>query len=92
MDVLKTALGKENRPNDYNLATWHMEVRAWDLIAATCILRELNGDIIGKDGKPLTTEVLTSPTEKIEFIASGNEKLRQELFSKYKIVNSRTKI
>lgn len=84
LDVLKTALGKENRPTDYNVATWHAEVRAWDLAAATCILRELNGEIIGQDGKPLSIQTLTSPTAKIAFIACGNEKLRSELFSKYK--------
>ena len=28
LDILKTALGKENRPNDYNDAVWHCEVRA----------------------------------------------------------------
>lgn len=84
LDVLKTALGKENRPNDYNVATWHSEVRAWDLAAATCILRELNGDIIGEDGKPLTVDILTSPTKKIMFIACGNEELRNKLYSKYK--------
>ena len=88
LDVLKTALGQENRPIDYNAATWHSEVRAWDLAAATCILRELGGDIIGKDGKPLSIETLTSPTEKIAFIASGNKNLRSELYEKYKIANS----
>lgn len=91
LDILKTALGKENRPNDYNVATWHAEVRAWDLAAATCILRELNGDIIGTDGKPLTVKQLTSPTEKIAFIATGNEKLRSELFEKYKIATKSDK-
>lgn len=84
LDVLKTALGKENRPHDYNVASWHSEVRAWDLAAATCILRELNGDIIGNDGAPLTVADLTSPTKKIMFIASGNEMLRTELYNKYK--------
>lgn len=83
LDVLKTALGKENRPHDYNLATWHTEVRAWDLAAATCILRELGGEIIGKDGKPLSIKTLSSPTEKIAFIACGNEHLRSQLFSKF---------
>lgn len=56
LDVLKTALGKENRPHDYNNAVWHTEVRAWDLAAATVILRELGGEVIGKDGKPLSRE------------------------------------
>lgn len=84
LDVLKTALGKENRPHDYNAATWHTEVRAWDLAAATCILRELGGDIIGKDGKPLTAEILSSPTARISFIASGSDKLRAELYETYK--------
>lgn len=86
LDVLKTALGKENRPTDYNAAVWHTEVRAWDLAAATCILRELGGDIIGNDGKPLTVEVLSSPTARIAFIASGSESLRTELYEKYKNV------
>lgn len=89
LDVLKTALGKENRPIDYNLATWHTEVRAWDLAAATCILRELGGEIIGKDGKPLSVKTLSSPNEKIAFIACGNKELLKELFlnfeSAYKI-------
>lgn len=89
LDVLKTALGKENRPNDYNAATWHTEVRAWDLAAATCILRELGGDIIGKDGKPLTDETLSSPTARIAFIASGSEKLRMEMYEKYKSAEKR---
>lgn len=86
LDILKMALGKENRPKDYNLATWHLEVRAWDLAAVTCILRELGGEIIGKDGKPLSIETLTNPTEKITFIASGNENLRNSIFYKYKEV------
>ena len=87
LDVLKTALGKENRPCDYNCATWHSEVRAWDLAAATCILRELGGEIIGKDGKPLSTETLTNPLSKIAFIASGNEKLLHQLYEKYQRAN-----
>lgn len=81
LDVLKTALGEENRPHDYTDAVWHMEVRAWDLCAATAILRELGGEIIGKDGKPLSINVLTSPTSKICFIASGNKTLIEELYS-----------
>lgn len=80
LDVLKTALGEENRPHDYNDAVWHMEVRAWDLCAATSILRELGGEIIGEDGKPLSINVLTSPTSKICFIASGNKTLIEELY------------
>lgn len=84
LDVLKTALGKENRPHDYNDAVWHMEVRAWDLCAVTAILRELGGEIIGKDGKPLSINVLTSPTSKIFFIASGNKTLIKELYEIYK--------
>lgn len=83
LDILKMALGKENRPKDYNSATWHMEVRAWDLAGVTCILRELGGEIIGKDGLPLSIETLTSPSEKITFFASGNEALRNELFKRY---------
>lgn len=84
LDILKTALGKENRPNDYNAATWHTEVRAWDLAAATCILREFGGDIIGKDGKPLSTSILSNPDARISFIASGSDKLRNELYAIYK--------
>lgn len=85
LDVLKTALGRENRPTDYNAATWHSEVRAWDLAAATCILRELGGEIIGKDGKPLSIQTLTSPSARIAFIASGSEPLRTALYEKYKL-------
>lgn len=84
LDVLKTALGKENRPTDYNNAVWHTEVRAWDLAASTAILRELGGEIIGNDGKPLSTEVLSSPTAKIAFIASGNHKMLENLYNIYK--------
>ena len=84
LDVLKTALGKENRPNDYNNAVWHTEVRSWDLAASVAILRELGGEIIGKDGKPLSIEALTSPTEKITFIASGNRKIIELLYEIYK--------
>lgn len=84
LDVLKTALGKENRPTDYNNAVWHTEVRAWDLAGATAILRELGGEVIGRDGKPLSTEVLSSPTAKIAFIASGNERMLENLYSIYK--------
>ena len=84
LDVLKTALGKENRPTDYNNAVWHTEVRAWDLAASTAILRELGGEIIGSDGKPLSTEVLSSPTAKIAFIASGNKKMLENLYDIYK--------
>lgn len=84
LDVLKTALGRENRPTDYNAATWHSEVRAWDLAASTCILRELGGDIIGKDGRPLSIETLTSPSARIAFIATGSETLRQALYNHYK--------
>ena len=84
LDVLKTALGKENRPTDYNNAVWHTEVRAWDLAAATAILRELGGEIIGSDGKPLSTEVLSSPSARIAFIASGNPKLLENLYTLYK--------
>lgn len=83
LDVLKTALGKENRPIDYNNAVWHTEVRAWDLAAATAILRELGGEIIGIDGKPLSVETLTNPTAKIAFIASGNQKMLENLYSVY---------
>jgi len=84
LDVLKTALGKENRPTDYNNAVWHTEVRAWDLAASTAILRELGGEIIGSDGKPLSTEVLSSPTAKIAFIASGNQKMLENLHAIYR--------
>lgn len=84
LDVLKTALGKENRPTDYNNAVWHTEVRAWDLAASTAILRELGGEIIGSDGHPLSTKVLSSPSERIAFIASGNQKMLENLYTLYK--------
>lgn len=83
LDVLKTALGRENRPNDYNNAVWHTEVRAWDLAASTVILRELGGEIIGNDGKPLSLEKLTSPDERISFMASGNSKMLEKLYNIY---------
>ncbi len=89
LDVLKTALGKENRPTDYNHAVWHTEVRAWDLAASTAILRELGGEIVGSDGKPLSTEVLTSPTARIAFIASGNQKLLENLYAVYSQIQNR---
>ncbi len=85
LDILKTALGKENRPHDFNAATWHTEVRAWDLAAATCILRELGGEIIGKNGKPLSTNTLSNPNAYISFIASGSNKLIDELYTIYKV-------
>lgn len=75
LDVLKTALGKENRPHDYNCAVFHAEVRAWDLCAATCILRELGGEIIDMDGNPLSAEILSDSNARIAFIASGNKSL-----------------
>ena len=84
LDILKTALGKENRPNDYNNAVWHMEVRAWDVAASTAILRELGGEIISKDGNPLTLADLTNPTKTITFFASRNYKLLEKLYSIYK--------
>lgn len=83
LDVVKTALGKENRPYDYANAVFHLGVRAWDLAASTAILRELGGEIIGIDGKPLSIETLTSSTEKIAFIASGNSKMLEELYEIY---------
>lgn len=83
LDVLKTALSRENRPHDYNNAVWHTEVRAWDLAASSVILREFGGEIIGADGKPLSYETLTSPTEKITFIASGNSKMLYKLSQLY---------
>lgn len=86
LDVLKAALGAENRPHDYYDAVWHMEVRAWDLCASTAILRELGGDIIGKDGKPLSIDTLTNPRAKIAFFASGNEKLRDNIYNIYEKV------
>lgn len=84
LDILKTALGKENLPNEYNEATWHLEVRAWDLAAATCILRELGGDIFGISGNPLTIEELSDPNLKISFIACGNKKLLLDIYEKLK--------
>lgn len=84
LDVVKTALGKENRPHDYANAVFHLGVKSWDLAASTAILRELGGEIIGKDGKPLSIETLTSPTEKIAFIASGNLKMLDKLYDIYK--------
>ncbi len=84
LDVTKTALGKENRPYDYANAVFHLGVRSWDLAASTAILRELGGEIIGIDGKPLSIETLTSPTEKIAFIASGNLRMLEELYEIYK--------
>ena len=83
LDVTKTALGKENRPHDYADAVFHLGVRSWDLAASTAILRELGGEIIGIDGNPLSIETLTSPTEKIAFMASGNSKLLQNLYQIY---------
>lgn len=83
LDVVKTALGKENRPHDYANGCFHLGVRVWDLAASTAILRELGGEIIGIDGKPLSIETLTSPTEKIAFIASGNSKMLEELYEIY---------
>lgn len=85
LDVLKTALGKENRPHDYNCAVFHAEVRAWDLCAATCILRELGGEIIGMDGNPLSLETLSDPNARIAFIASGNKSLLNEMYELLKI-------
>ena len=84
LDIVKTALGKENRPYDYTNAVWHVGVRSWDLAAPTAILRELGGEIIGKDGKPLSIDTLTSPTERILFIASGNSKMLKNLYEIYK--------
>lgn len=85
LDVLKTALGKENRPHDYNHATWHTEVRAWDLCAATCILRELGGEITSlEDGRPLSTKTLSNPDARISFIACGSEELRTNIYKKFK--------
>lgn len=84
LDVTKTALGKENRPHDYANAVFHLGVKCWDLAASTAILRELGGEIIGIDGKPLSIETLTSPTEKIAFIASGNLRMLEELYEIYK--------
>lgn len=84
LDVTKTALGKENRSYDYANAVFHLGVRSWDLAASTAILRELGGEIIGIDGKPLSIETLTSPTEKIAFIASGNLRMLEELYEIYK--------
>lgn len=86
LDILKTALGKENRPTDYNNAVWHTEVRAWDLAASTAILRELGGEIIGSDGTPLSIGVLSNSTAKIAFIASGNQKMIKNLYAIYKEV------
>lgn len=83
LDVAKTALGKENRPHDYANAVFHLGVRSWDLAASTAILRELGGEIIGIGGNPLSIETLTSPTEKIAFMASGNSKLLQNLYQIY---------
>lgn len=83
LDVVKTALGKENRPHDYANAVFHLGVRSWDLAASTAILRELGGEIIGKDGEPLSIETLTSPTKKIAFIASGNTKMLEKLYEIY---------
>lgn len=81
LDVLKTALGKENRPHDYNCAVFHAEVRAWDLCAATCILREFGGEIIGMDGNPLSAETLSNPNARIAFIASGNKTLLNTIYT-----------
>ena len=81
LDLLKTALGKENRPTDYNDADFHTEVRSWDLAAGTAILRELGGEILGKNGKPLSVEILSSPLAKISFVASGNHKLLESLYA-----------
>ncbi len=83
LDVVKTALGKENRPHDYANAVFHLGVKSWDLAASTAILRELGGEIIGTDGKSLSIETLTSPTKKIAFIASGNAKMLEKLYEIY---------
>ena len=79
LDLLKVALGKENRPTDYYDAIWHTEVRSWDLCAATAMLRELGGEIIEIDGNPLSIDKLTSPNDKIFFIASGNKVLLKNI-------------
>lgn len=84
LDVVKVALGKENRPHDYVDAVWHIAVRSWDLAASTAILRELGGEIIGKDGNPLSLETLTNPKEKISFMASGNSIMLKRLYEIYK--------
>lgn len=81
--MAKTALGKENRPHDYANAVFHLGVKSWDLAASTAILRELGGEIIGIDGKPLSIETLTSPTKKIAFMASGNSKMLENLYEIY---------
>lgn len=88
LDVLKTALGKKNRANDYEDAVWHMEVRSWDLAAATCILREFGGDVIDcKTGKSISIDTLINSTSKISFIASGSKNLRQEIYKIYKNID-----
>lgn len=88
LDILKTALSRKNRPYDYEDAVWHMEVRVWDVAAATCILRELGGDLIDiQTGKAIKINKLTNPSVKIGFVASGSESLRNEIYSKYKKIN-----
>lgn len=87
LDVVKTACGPMYRKGTFNHAVWHMEVRPWDLAAATCILRETGGEIIDKaTGEPLSIETLSDPSRKIGFFASGNPELALKLQDTYEQV------
>lgn len=93
LDVVKTALGPQYRKGQYNHGVWHFQVRPWDLAGATCILRELGGEIIDKStGEPLAVDALTDPNRKIGFFASGSPELCQRLNEVYsQTIGSRNK-
>lgn len=85
LEILKCGLGKKYRPNDYNDVCWHVEVRPWDVAAATCIVRELGCEVysLKNNGNLINCEELTNKEAKIAFVATKSEEMATSMYNYY---------
>lgn len=84
MAILRTAAGPKYRKIDAADAMFNMDATPYNIAGATCIIREMGGDVVDlEDGKSITTAELTNPERRIKVAASCDENLRKELVSAY---------
>lgn len=60
-------------------ASFHTEIRPWDIAAASLILKEAGGQFLKMDGKKLTKEDLLDSNCKLDYIATSSEKLNEDM-------------
>lgn len=85
LEILKCGLGKNNRQNDYNDVCFHLEVRPWDVAAATCIIRELGFELysLKNNATPIDINELVDKEATIAFVATNSEILATHIYNEY---------